>query len=334
MARPRVFISSTYFDLKSIREELDRFIVGMGYEPVRHEVGHIAYGRESRPEEYAFREIEFCDILVSIVGSRFGTNAADSAYSISQEELKRAHAQGKQVYIFIERGVYSEFRFYQTNKGVAGVKYNAVTDTRIFEFIEEVYGLSKGNPIFSFETGTEIVAMLREQWAGQFQRLLGLESAKTQATLIEQLQRGLQTVDQMVKFLQEDHSKNAAAFQQILLSNHPVFTALKEELQATYRIYFENYTELSDWLLGSRSMRAIDEENMPAEWRGDYFGWTRRSFTRKDAPVRHQQLYVSKAVFDTEGRLKPMGQSDWRPEYIAMEITDNKPGEEDDDIPF
>jgi lysophospholipid acyltransferase (LPLAT)-like uncharacterized protein len=37
MAKPRVFISSTFFDLRQIREELEE----MGYDPVRHETGAI-----------------------------------------------------------------------------------------------------------------------------------------------------------------------------------------------------------------------------------------------------------------------------------------------------
>lgn len=34
MAVPRVFVSSTWYDLKYIRENLKYFIRGLGYEPV------------------------------------------------------------------------------------------------------------------------------------------------------------------------------------------------------------------------------------------------------------------------------------------------------------
>ena len=44
MARPRVFISSTFYDLKQVRSDLERFVKDMGYDPVRHERGHIPYG--------------------------------------------------------------------------------------------------------------------------------------------------------------------------------------------------------------------------------------------------------------------------------------------------
>lgn len=333
MARPRVFISSTYFDLKAVREDLDRFITSMGYEPVRHEVGQVAYGRDDRPEAYAYREIEFCDVLISIIGSKFGTASAGSEYSISQEELKKAHAHGKQVHIFIERAVHHEFRFYQANKGNTGVKYTSVTDTRIFDFIEEIYALSKGNPIFAFETGAEIVDVLREQWAGIFQRLLTQEAGKSQANLIEQLQLGLQTVDQMVKYLQDDRSKSASAIQEIVLSNHPIFKALRDSTKNPYRLFFQNLNEFEEWLQGARSYRRIESLKRP-----DYIAWTRALHpVRKDAKTEHQQLYVAKSLFDESGRLKPMGQSEWDDDYLVTERTAHAPNafeDMDDDIPF
>lgn len=44
MAKPRIFISSTFYDLKQIRTDLDNFIKGMGYDVVRNEQGNIPYG--------------------------------------------------------------------------------------------------------------------------------------------------------------------------------------------------------------------------------------------------------------------------------------------------
>ena len=47
MARPRVFVSSTYYDLKHIRASLDLFIEQLGYESVLSEKGDIAYAHDS-----------------------------------------------------------------------------------------------------------------------------------------------------------------------------------------------------------------------------------------------------------------------------------------------
>ena len=43
MAAPRIFISSTCYDLQEIRFQLRRFIQDIGYEPVMSEFGDIFY---------------------------------------------------------------------------------------------------------------------------------------------------------------------------------------------------------------------------------------------------------------------------------------------------
>jgi hypothetical protein len=45
MAKPIVFISSTFYDLKHVRADLDLFLDQLGYEPIRNEEGDIPYGR-------------------------------------------------------------------------------------------------------------------------------------------------------------------------------------------------------------------------------------------------------------------------------------------------
>jgi hypothetical protein len=90
MAAPRVFISSTFYDLQQVRENLEQFIRGIGYEPVLHERGSIPYGSEEELEKYCYEEIERSDILVAIIGGRYGSSSQYQPYSISQMELKTA----------------------------------------------------------------------------------------------------------------------------------------------------------------------------------------------------------------------------------------------------
>ena len=45
MSKPRVFISSTLYDLRLVRLELDKFLRVLGYETVRNETGEIHYGK-------------------------------------------------------------------------------------------------------------------------------------------------------------------------------------------------------------------------------------------------------------------------------------------------
>lgn len=67
MAKPRIFISSTFYDLKYIRTEIDQFLENLGYQPIRNEEGDIPYGKEDALEEYCYKEIQNVDILISII---------------------------------------------------------------------------------------------------------------------------------------------------------------------------------------------------------------------------------------------------------------------------
>lgn len=100
MAKPRVFISSTFYDLRQVRQDLDQFIMSLGYEPIRNEEGDIPYGKDAELEKYCYDEIKNCDILVSIIGGRLGSESVIGPYSISQIELKTALKENKQIYIF------------------------------------------------------------------------------------------------------------------------------------------------------------------------------------------------------------------------------------------
>ena len=62
MAKPRVFLSSTFYDLKQVRADIDMFIENLGYEPVRNEEGDIPYGKDDALEEYCYKEIKNIDI--------------------------------------------------------------------------------------------------------------------------------------------------------------------------------------------------------------------------------------------------------------------------------
>lgn len=334
MARPRIFISSTFFDMRTLRDDMDRFVRDHGYEPVRHERGHISYGAEERPEHYAFREIDLCDILICIIGGKYGTSASDGSGSITQKELRTALERGKQVYIFIDSNVYHEYRFFLANKGSISTKYTAVDNPKVHEFIEEIHAATKGNPIFTFSVSSEIMQLLQEQWAGLFQRLLQENAAKQQTALIEELQRSLATVGQLVHFLSEQNKAGKTAIDEILFANHPLFAELKRQLNSPYRLYFTNISELEEWLIKARgyTKSEVDDPTVPE----GFYEW----FKFLDAKDKRRLLtiQISSALFSDEGTLKPMMQADWKDEYLSIDESEVKKSgsfnDMDDEIPF
>jgi len=322
MAKPRIFISSTYYDLRNIRSDLERYIKERNYDPILNEKGHIPYSNLSRLEEYCYKEIENCDILISIIGGRFGSAAYESGgYSISQKELKTALDKGKQVYIFIEKSVLHEYKTYEHNKDnievISKMKFSAVNDIKIYKFLDEVFTLPINNQYTGFETSNDIIQYLQEQWASLFQSLLNDVSAQKDFKLIEELKDTAKTLKQLVNYLTNEKSKGDEAIREILFSNHPVFNAIKKALNTNLRVYFTNEEELSA-LLNAFGYNLDIFENTDKNF---------EIWENKDGKV----IKISNLLFSEDRKLIPMDVNDWDKSMVQTWL---KHIELEDDLPF
>lgn len=307
MAKPRVFVSSTYYDLKQVREDLDRFISGMGYEAVLHEAGDVAYGKDSAPQGYVHREIEMCDILICVIGGRYGTESTEQlGASITQHELNSALERQVQVFIFIEQSVYSEYRTYLINKGTAGIKYQFVDDPRVYEFIDSVYNLPKNNSIAPFQTASDIVEFLKGQWAGLFQRFLQDQKRLEEIRVLEEMKSVAGTLEQLVRFFTEERKGEDKAIQQILLANHPVFHQFQQLTETAHRVFFTDEEELNKWI-GTRGWTPVAEEQYDE---GSYREWI-KSGTNK-------YITLKEPIFDEDGNLKVYTSDSWDDNWLEL----------------
>lgn len=191
MARPRVFISSTYFDLKYVRASLDIFVQSLGYEAVLSEKGDIAYTPDRPLDISCYREAENSDIFVLIVGGRYGSEASegkkgkhasffDRYESITRKEYESAVRRDIPIYIFVEHGVYAEYLTYQRNKDNTGINYAHVDSVNIFRLLEDILLKPRNNQLKTFEKYSEIENWLRDQWAGLFREMLNRQSQQQQ----------------------------------------------------------------------------------------------------------------------------------------------------------
>jgi hypothetical protein len=322
MAIPRVFISSTFYDLKQIREDIERFVKGLGYEAVRHETGNIPYGKDHTPEIYAYREIELCDIVISVIGGRFGSESTqERPYSISQRELRTALERGIQVFIFIERSVNSEYSTYQLNKGNPNIKYRFTDDVRVYQFIEEIHALPRNNPIMTFDTSADIVQHLQMQWAGLFQRFLQEQKRLSELKILEEMKAVASTLRQLVDYLSEQGKSKDDAIQSILMINHPSFRRFAQLTKTQYRIIFTDWRELETWL-GTRGYR-YDGNSSHNSW--DTFVLDRNP----NKGIRFQNF-----IFEENGKLKYYTPDDWNDEWVEEYEVTFEEIPSDSDIPF
>lgn len=325
MAKPRVFISSTFYDLKQVRSDLDNFIETIGYETIRNEEGNIPYGKEEALEEYCYKEIKNIDIFVSIIGGRFGSESLRQNNSISQIELITALKEEKQVYIFIEKNVLSEFETFLINKDTS-IKYRYVDDIRIYQFIEEVKNLNSNNNIKGFETATDITRYLKEQLAGLFQRFLDEQTRIKELSIIKNLEKTALTLNKLVNLISEDNKGKTEEINKILMINHPLVETLRTKLNIDYNFYIEGFLDLNQ-LLSARRFYKMDAD--PRE-QSDVFLW-RRTLSRKIT-----DLSISQTLFDEDGKLKFIKKTDWSDKNVIIIETEIPAAtyNSDDNLPF
>lgn len=191
MARPRIFISSTYYDLKDIRSSLEQFVESMGYEPVLSEKGTIAYDPDKTLDESCYREVENSDIFVLIIGGRYGSPVSDERdipkddffdryKSITMREYESAVTRDIPIYILVEKSVYTEYETFKRNRENKDIKYAHVMSVNVFLLLDNIFDKTKNNPLHQFEQHPEIVAWLLEQWSGLFKEMLSNRSNQKQ----------------------------------------------------------------------------------------------------------------------------------------------------------
>ena len=183
MPRPRVFLSSTYYDLRHLRSSLEDFIGGVGFEPVLSEKGSVSYDPSIPLDQSCYHEVEEANIFVLLIGGRYGSPSSvetgkltgefyERYNSVTKEEFKTAIAKDIPVYVLIESKVDSEYRTFTNNRGRSDIKYAHVDSVNVFHLIDDILALQKNNAVHKFDCFSDIKGWLLRQWAGLFLDLL------------------------------------------------------------------------------------------------------------------------------------------------------------------
>ncbi|MGV3681344.1 MAG: DUF4062 domain-containing protein [Acidovorax sp.] len=225
MAKPRVFVSSTYYDLKHIRASLEAFIDSLGYESILFESGDIPFHHDKSLDISCYDAVDNAHIFVLIVGGRYGsaaTNAKAKANtavsdpdgeakemfdfynSITVEEYRRARLKDIPIYIFVEKGVAAEYLTYRENRDTPNIKYAHVDNVNIFRLVDGIYAEDRNNLVREFERFEHITSWLKLQWAGLFADYLAKKKADaTINDLSLQVQNLSQVVEALKSYSQE-----------------------------------------------------------------------------------------------------------------------------------
>lgn len=181
--KPRIFVSSTFYDLKYVREDLASFIRTYNFEPILFEEGDIGYESGKPLDNSCYEAMRTSDMAILIIGGQHGTNATNQTdensanfISITQQEFISAVQNNIPVFAFVDAKVYTEYDLYKENiekikKNPKHINFRATKDIRVFEFIRNIYGLGS-IPVNEFSKIQDIKDFLSKQWSDMFKKYL------------------------------------------------------------------------------------------------------------------------------------------------------------------
>ena len=275
MAKPRIFISSTFYDLKQVRSSLEVFIRDLGFDSVLSEKGNIAYSPDVPLDESCYREAEACDVFVLIIGGRYGSEVSSESESdnkgfyeryesITRKEYESALKRDIPTYVLIEKSVYAEYETFKRNRDNETIKYAYVDSVNIFAFIDYVLSRPRNSPVYHFELSSEIESWLREQWAGLFRELIKSRADRAQISSLTDQVAELNNISTTLKrYLEEvvarvgkDQAKEIINQEQARLSETREVNELKK---------LRPISDLEDYDVPFNTARAIFTESTDAE---------------------------------------------------------------------
>ena len=295
MAVPRVFISSTYYDLRQVRNNIGNFLEDLGYKPVMHERSGVAYTQTQELEIDCYQELSTCDIVVCIIGNHFGTMSAnEDGLSITMKEIQTAILNKKKVYVFISKDVFIENRIYEANQNNEGFVAAYADNVKIHEFILELRREIRIHPIVEFETTDEIVNTLKLQFAGLFQNLLAREASLTEAQTVYNLQASVEQMEKMMDDFSNQHDEFFRKFNSTILAPNRVINRIAKDLGLRKSVFFAADIEALDEFMGAMQFvcqKVDDKQDM-------------RKYVRNDFINNDSILVLKKFLFEEDGRIK------------------------------
>lgn len=217
--KPRIFISSTFYDLKYIREDLANFVRSYGYEPVLFEDGDIGYVPGKNLDNSCYESMKNSDMVILIIGGEYGSAASGEEkdgfkeyMSITRKEFRTAIEAGIPVFVMIDKKVIAEYGVYEANYNLIEndnhkVAFPTTKSINVFRFIKEIKGIVT-LPIQEFEKASDIKGFISKQWADMFKNYLSMLRNEKEDKKIENSVNEMKALIQKMNIMLDSVGKN------------------------------------------------------------------------------------------------------------------------------
>lgn len=217
--KPRIFISSTFYDLKYIREDLANFVRAHDYEPVLFEDGDIGYTPGKNLDKSCYDAMRNSDMVILIIGGEYGSAASGETkdefkeyLSVTRNEFRTAIESGVPVFVMIDKKIIAEYGVYDANYDFienqnGKVKFASTKNVNVFRFIKEVKGIV-ALPIQEFEKSADIKGFISKQWADMFKNYLDSLKIERENKKIENSVNEMKDLIQKMDIMLDSVGKN------------------------------------------------------------------------------------------------------------------------------
>lgn len=293
--KPRVFISSTYYDLKHVRERLERFIENYYFDPVLFESDTVTFEPNKSLDISCYNEVKLCHMMILIVGGRYGSAViGDDAIekkdfynkeyiSITRKEFETAVKLNVPIFVFIEKNVYAEYHTYSKNQALfesnnqLDFSFAHADDINIFRFIN----ILKSIAIKTFEKIEDIEHYLGNQFAGMlYLYLQQLRDEKQEEKILDSVSE-LKSISKRMNEMLVAVGKNVikeGSFEDVIFNQNKILIEFFVE-QFCDNIQFksdsnipiatsqEAYQILKQTILGKENiLKAANEKDWKTKW--------------------------------------------------------------------
>lgn len=303
MATPRIFVSSTCYDLQEIRFQLRNFISDFGYDAVMSEFDDIFYGYDRHVQDSCLDEISKCQLFILVIGNNYGSfyhqdkKEIRTPESVTLKEFRKALETKIPKHIFVNKYVDYDYKNYKRALDKKNLEYfteNEVPNNKslevknqiksdfdqtypfpfdsykyVFYFLEIVYELKYNNAINTFETFMDIKDSLRKQWAGFMYESL-IRKDKNVASIIQPLETKIDKIEknlsQLIDSKTED-DENKLSFDLKTLLREKNIDSLESQQNYISRLLHDitNYDYLDQYGYEITEMRIWFSEYFTAE---------------------------------------------------------------------
>jgi Domain of unknown function (DUF4062) len=159
MNRTRIFVSSTFFDLEQVREDIRTTITQLGHEPLLNEYPSFPVLPDLDTVENCKKAVRSCDLFVLIVGGRRGSLDPASGKSVTNVEYEAAVQGGIDCFVFVSEKLMTLLPVWRKNPETDFVPF--VDSPQVFEFVERISTAQKW--MFPYAKASQIAEILKIQ---------------------------------------------------------------------------------------------------------------------------------------------------------------------------